>query len=470
MRSEVRSAGVVVEAATGLIGFGSPLVSVLWGLSVLVVVWWVGRQLFRRRLVTLLSNAIIFGFFLPILLQYPFAFSPINGLTIGADNYLKYRSEVDSAFLITAAGWLALLVGYFTYGRRVSHFPPMTLVGSGLRVWSQSVFLQLSSVFILVLFAALFSLGMLGAGGARNIAQGLPALRPIYNIAHVFLPLTITIGLFVGIQRHRRFILALAVLNVGLALLTGARAVAFGGLLLVAIVFLMHASLLQRLSVARALTLVPLALGFLILALYLGDIREGQYNLFQTVATLGVKLFYGNNFSDLRDFAWVKSSWNGEYFLGRTQMAGLLAFIPSALSPFRAEWNWGVVTTTLVGLDPLVTPGLRAGPFGEMFFNFGLPGVLLAGFLNGYLLRLVHNACLAAARTLSPYEARLRVLAGLVTLNLIGGLLNTAGFFTVYLIVAVLGGLQILDYLIRGTRTNVATALAPRYVSDTSPS
>ncbi|HJR16395.1 MAG TPA: hypothetical protein VJ808_06035 [Gemmatimonadales bacterium] len=453
-----------------LIGFGSPLVTVLWGLSVLVVVWWVGRQLFRRQLVTLLSNAIIFGLFLPILLQYPFAFSPINGLTIGADNYLKYRSEVDSAFLITLSGWIALVAGYFTCGRRTPHFIPMTLVWSGLRVWTQSVFLQLSSAFILVLFALLFSLGMLGPEGARNIAQTLPALRPIYNIAHVLLPLTIAIGLFVGVQRRRRFILVLAVLNVGLATLTGARAVAFGGLLLVAIVFLIHASLLQRLSIARAVMLVPIALGILILALYLGDLREGQYNLFRTVATLGIKLFYGNNFSDLRDFAWVKSSWNGEYFLGRTQLAGLLAFIPSAVSSFRAEWNWGVVTATLVGLDPLVSPGLRAGVFGEMYFNFGLPGVLLAGFLNGYLVRLVHNICLAAARTLPAYEARFEVLAGLVTLNLIGGLLNTAGFFSVYITVAVLGGLQVLDYLVRGVRTGAATALTRSSVGDASTS
>jgi hypothetical protein len=451
-----------VEHPVGaLIGFGSPLVTVLWGISVLLVLWWVGRQLLRRQLVTLLSNGIIFGFFIPIILQYPFTFSPINGLTIGADNYLKYQSEVDSAFLITTAGWLALLAGYFVRGRRVSHFLPMTLVWSGLRVWSQSVFLQLSSVFMLVLFGLLFSLGLLGAAGARNIAQTIPALRPIYNIAHVLLPLTIAMGLFVGTQRHRRFNLALAVLNSSLAILTGARAVAFGGLLLVAIVFLIHSSLLQRLTIARGLMLIPMALGLLVFAVYLADVREGQYNLLRTVATLGVKLFYGNNFSDLRDFAWVKSSWNGEYFLGRTQLAGLLAFVPSALSPFRAEWNWGVVTTTLVGLNPLVTPGLRAGIFGEMYFNFGIPGVLLAGFLNGYLLRLVHNTCLMAARNLPAYDARMWVFAGLVTLNLIGALLNTAGFFSVYVTISVLGGLQVLDYLVRATRQDKKEVLAP---------
>lgn len=457
---------------SALIGFGSPLVTSLWVLTFVAVIVWIGRQLLQRRLVTFLSNGIIFGFLVPILLQYPFTFSPINGLTIGAENYAHYRAEVDSAFLITTAGWVALLAGYASIGRRgpESEFLPLTLVWSGLRVWSQSVFLQLSSVFILVLFALLSSLGMLGPEGARNIAQTLPALRPIYNITHVLLPLTIAIGLFVGVQRHRRFILALAVLNVALAILTGARAVALGGLLLVAMVLLIHASLLRRLSVARALLLVPLAFAFLVVAVYLGDIREGQYNLFRTIANLGIKLFYGNNFSDLRDFAWVKSYWNGEYFLGRTQMAGFLAFIPSAVSSFRAEWNWGVVTTTLVGLDPTITPGLRTGAFGEMYLNFGLVGVLLAGFLNGYFVRRVHNVCLTAARTIPPYEARLMILAGMVTIGLAGALMNTAGFFSFYITVAVLGGLQILEYMLRAIRSSGAGVLAASPLSDASSS
>jgi hypothetical protein len=67
---------------------------------------------------------------------------------------------------------------------------------------------------------------------------------------------------------------------------------------------------------------------------------------------------------------------------------------------------------------------------------------------------------------LPPYEARLRILAGLVTLNLIGGLLNTAGFFSVYITVAVLGGLQILDYLVRGIRAAAIPAVSRASVND----
>ena len=435
-----------------LIGFGHPLVTLIWGLLLVGIVSWMGWQFLRGRLVTFLSTQIFFLFFLPIVLQYPFTFSPLNGLTIGPENYENYQSFIDPAFLISIAGMIALLVGYAACGRRSGRLLPLTVVTSGMRIWSQRVFLQISSGFILLLFVLLASVGLLGAAGARNIAQSQPALRPIYNIAHVLLPLTIALCFFVGLQARRRTILLLGILNTALAALTGARTVALGGLLLYVMALLIHTSLLNRLSVAKVLKLIPIAGGLLLMAVYLGDVREGQYNLLRTIATLGLKLFYGNNFSDLRDFAWVKSYWNGEFYLGWTQAAGLLAFIPSALSRFRSEWNWGVITSTLVGQDPLVNPGVRTGLFGETFFNFGVPGVIVAGFLYGYFVRRVHNVCLSTTYSSSPYEARLKILAGLLTINLAGSLLNTAGFYSFYITVAVLGGLQVLEFMVRSLR------------------
>jgi oligosaccharide repeat unit polymerase len=452
-----------------LIGFGSPLVTAIWALSMVAFCWWLTRQLIKRRLVTILSTLLVFGFFLPILLQYPFAFSPINTLAVGGENYLRYQSHVDAAFLISVVGMAVFIAGYARCGRKSSEFIPMTLVASGIRAWTQSAFLQLSSVFILLLFGLLFGLGLLGAEGARNIAQSTPALRPFYNIAHVMLPLTVALTLFVGVHRRRRAILVLAVVNLALAVLTGARAVAFAGLMTFALTYLVHASALQQLRIRTALKLIPLGAVVLVVLVYLGDVREGQYNLFRTVATIGVKLFYGNNFSDLRDFAWVRSYWDGEYYLGKTQLAGLLAFIPSAISSYRAEWNWGVVTTTMTGLDPVVNPGLRTGTFGEMYFNFGLAGVLVAAFLYGYAVRRVHNVITVAAETLPAYEARVTLIGGLVTVNLLGSLLNTAGFFGVYITLAVLGGLQLLDYMVRAVRTGGAALASPSASNASAP-
>jgi hypothetical protein len=435
-----------------LFGFGHPLVTLLWALVLATVVCWLVLQILQRRPVTFLSSLLFFSFLLPVVLQYPFTFSPLNGLTIGPDGYANYTSQVDSAFLITLAGMAALLVGYAAARRRDTRLLTLGLVTAGLRVWSQSAFLQVTSVFLLLLFALLASVGLIGAEGARNLAQRQPALRPLYNIAHVLLPITIALCLLVGLRTRRRTILFLGIANTGLAALTGARAVALGGLLLCIMAVLIHRSLLRRLRVSQTLKLIPLAGAMLLLAVYLGDVREGQYNLLRTGAALGFKLFYGNNFSDLRDFAWVKSYWDGEYFLGWTQAAGVLAFIPTALSPFRAEWNWGAVTTTLVGQDPLINPGLRLGFFGEMFLNFGVPGVLLAGFLYGYFVRRVHNICLLETRTSPGYPAQFKILAGLITINMAASLLNTAGFYNLYVTIALLLGFQVLDYMVRVIR------------------
>jgi hypothetical protein len=453
-----------------LIGFGSPLVTGAWAVTLLLVLVWLTRQLLHQRLVTYLSSTVFFAFLLPIIVQYPFAFSPLNSLTIGAANYANYQSHVDAAFLITMAGLGMLVAGYALTGARGSEFRPMTMVESGLRVWTQSVFLQLSSIFILILFGLLLAFGLIGAAGARNIAQTVPALRPLYNIAHILLPLTIALDLYVGIQRRRRAMLGLALVNLALATLTGARTVAIGGLLLYVMAALVHASLLRRLRVTTVLKMLPLGAAVLIAAVYLGDVREGQFNIFRTIATLGIKLFYGNNFSDLRDFAWVRSYWDGTYYLGKTQLAGLLGFIPSFISPFRAEWNWGVVTTTIAGLDPLENPGLRAGMFGEMYFNFGVPGVLVAGFLYGHTIRRVQNASLAAVRSLPVEPARLTIFAGMVTLSLIGSLLNTAGFFGFYITLAVLMALPLLDSMVRAGAGSMARGLASARVGHASPS
>ncbi len=443
-----------------LFGLGSPVVASIWALTMVIYIWWLGYHVVRRRAVTLLTSLVFFGFFLPVLLQYPFTFSPINGLTIGPQNYANYRPHIDAAFLISMAGMVALVVGYIACGSKSSRFLPLAFVSAGLRTWTQSVFLYLSSVFILLLFALLFGLGLLGAGGARNIAQSSPALRPFYNVAHILLPLIIGLDLLVGLQRGRRVILFLAIANIGFGALTGARAVALGGLLLFALALLAHASLLDGLKLTKALKMVPVAMAVLIAAVYLADVREGQYNIALTIATLGGKLFYGNNFSDLRDFAWVLSYWNGEYLVGNTHVAGLMAFIPSAISSFRGEWNWGVVTTSIVGLDSRVHPGLRTGTFGETYFNFGAIGVVLAGLVYGYMVRRLHNASLAAARTLPRYEALLEIFAAFVTLNLIGSFLNTAGFFGFYLTVGVLAGLQLLDYMLRTDRAGPARVLS----------
>jgi hypothetical protein len=122
---------------------------------------------------------------------------------------------------------------------------------------------------------------------------------------------------------------------------------------------------------------------------YLGSVRAGEYSLIQFFGSLTFLLLYGNNFSDLRDFAWVYSAWDHALWAGRTYLAAIASFVPRVASEFRDTWGLGVAVDITVGLDPEVHPGLRPGSFGEAYFNFGLLGVVVVGLLLGILMRRV---------------------------------------------------------------------------------
>lgn len=420
-----------------LFGFGSSWAVAAWALSTTAVLLWYATELARHRPLTVPSFIVLWAFFLPILMQYPFTFSPVNALAVGADGFQSYPRFTDEVLIVSLLGMVAFVAG-FTWTRGRGSFYPAELVTRSLRILNQSSWLVVSSLTISGLFVLLFVAGLVGPGGARQAAQASPVLRPIYNAVHTLLPITIALNLLAGIQERRLGMLMLGLLNLGLGVLTGARSVVFGGVLFYLLAVITYRSLTRGMSPWRALRLVPLAAALLVLAVYIGDVREGQFNLLVTIATLGAKLLYGNNFSDLRDFAWVRSYWDGNFFYGKTQLAGLLSFVPSFLLDFRANWNWGVITTTMVGLNSEVTPGLRTGPFGEAFFNFGLIGVLAAGLLYGAVCRGVHQYTLNVSRARSPREARLAILAAFISLSLVGSFLNTAGFYGFYLTIVLL--------------------------------
>ena len=72
---------------------------------------------------------------------------------------------------------------------------------------------------------------------------------------------------------------------------------------------------------------------------YLGSARAGEYSLGSFLASFAVLFLFGNNFSDLRDFAWVYSAWDHVFWVGKTYLAALLAFVPRFASEFRDTWG-----------------------------------------------------------------------------------------------------------------------------------
>ncbi|GIO12254.1 hypothetical protein J19TS2_18090 [Cohnella xylanilytica] len=172
---------------------------------------------------------------------------------------------------------------------------------------------------------------------------------------------------------------------------------------------------------------------FVFLAIYIGDIRDHQFNPLVSLSQLTIKILYGNNFSDLRDFAWVLSGWDKEFLYGKTELAGIMSFIPSSVSSLRDEWGLGEVTTRIIGYSSDTHPGLRPGIFGEAFLNFGYVGVVSFGFIYGFAIYKLHRFAQDSLSENDRKDSLKNVLAAQVLCNMLINVMITAGFFSFYI-------------------------------------
>jgi len=116
---------------------------------------------------------------------------------------------------------------------------------------------------------------------------------------------------------------------------------------------------------------------------------QGSLDVELDTSEVLMRLFYGNELSDLRDFAWVLSGIGDDLLYGKTYLVGILSFIPSSILEYRNTWGYGAVTAAAGNLDHTTHPGLRMTIFGEAYINFGIFGVVLLGLFSGYVLRKV---------------------------------------------------------------------------------
>lgn len=442
-------------------GLGSSWAVVSWLVAFGIAAGFLVRQAAQGRPVSTTTYAVLFWFILPILLQYPFTFSPLNIVfSTGPKVYDAYVPYVDRALLASLAGMAAFVVARVSVSGRARAFAPVRLVRYGIAGWTSSALIWLSLGVVTMLLApfALMSFAGLadGAAGARAVALRVPAIRPLYHIVATVLPILLSMVLLLAHERRRRSLWVVALLLFGLATLTGSRAAAFTGVLTAVLATLAHRSLHRDVPRRTLVRYALLAVPAMLLILYLGEIRHGRFNPLTTVANFASLLLYGNNFSDLRDFAWVLAYWNEELFLGRTQLAGVLGLIPTVLSSFRAEWGFGRVTTNMTGITfgevDASHPGLRPGMFGESYLNFGFVGVIAAGLLLGWICaRLDAHAALARDEepAVGRLETRLTLLATFTTLFLLANFFITAGFYAVYVTIGVLAGVRLLRAVLR---------------------
>jgi len=207
-----------------------------------------------------------------------------------------------------------------------------------------------------------------------------------------------------------------------------------------------------RVSLFRLMSMISV---IIVVGLYLGNVRAGQYSLGEFFGVLASLLLYGDTFSDLRDFAWVYARWDHVFWAGKTYLAAILAFVPRVASEFRDRWGLGVATATTVGFDPQVHPGLRPGAFGEGFFNFGWIGVILVGLMLGVIFRRVDMD--VKLHLALPRPSMMKAFASTMLIGVAGSLAITAGFSGLY----ILGGIYLFSWLC----LRVMQLIQPRRIS-----
>jgi len=359
---------------------------------VLQFVWSYYRTCYRKGYKLDLWHIWLVQTMFTIHVMLPFNRSRLNVFALGPALMVKMLPMLNKAYLISAFGYAFILIGGQLWRLEL---------GSGLRRTSSDVMSQLvrwpllmarTPRFILITggTALCIMMGIIGyyftfAGFAVNLRGFLlvyPALRPIGNFAAFLAIQSGSLALARYVEYRERTMLWLFMALCLTSVFYGSR----GMILAMGIAVLTIWLVRQRMQLKfwKALLVIY---GGLLFSFTLNAARAQQFTVSRVLFSMGSDMFYGNSYSDTRDFAVVLGFWDGHYFYGLTYLAGLMAFVPRFLSSFRDKWSYGVVTATLVGFKPTEHPGLRIGLFGEAYLNFGLLGVILVGLSVGYMLR-----------------------------------------------------------------------------------
>ena len=109
-------------------------------------------------------------------------------------------------------------------------------------------------------------------------------------------------------------------------------------------------------------------------------IRSDDSLLISTLISFSNSFFVGP-----RELTRALTIFDGISLYGLSYLAGFLAFIPTALFPFKSDYIFMRYLMTLEGSDPNLSGGMRAGFIAEAYYNFGFMGVCIISFLFGFI-------------------------------------------------------------------------------------
>ena len=338
---------------------------------------------------------IFYNYIFLIFFMYPFSASYLNDIAMGG-RMSTIREKVDDAFYITLVGYMSINVANFLINiKYISHLRnklvKMNKWGSNLlfEVISSKRYIHLCIGFLLIfsIMGLMYSFYRFGFSfKIRNEYLSIPEIRPIFNFWTSFYNVLIPILIITYIQKKSKKILLIIILLSIFATFTGNRSTVFFTALNGALFYLIY---LKRRLKLRKLALWGFALVNLIFLL--GFLRDGGDFELEDVGFFTYSFLYGNNFSDLRDFAYILSYWDENLLYGKSYIAGFISFVPRYISEFRNTYAISAYTNNFLGYEDGTHGGIRGGPFFESYLNFGIAGVIMLGLMWGSVLSVVNK-------------------------------------------------------------------------------
>lgn len=333
---------------------------------------------------------IFLHFILPIHIMYPFAGSDFNIFSTGG-SLILIQDFVPKAYILSTIGYLFTYIGFYFYDYGFLGVNLRGKVNSISWIGEKLIITTLKDKFIMILFSmiiilasiiciiyAIYNFGLsFNLRGAFYSEDSL--LKSFFNLWTALFTNISGLILIRYLYKKELIFLLVYIFISFFALFSGARST-----LLFPFINSIIFYLIARKNKLKIKNVFFLGFVFLFLVFFLDRLRMKD-----TTNSLSVlySILYGNSFSDLRDFAWILAYWDENILLGKSYLSAFISFVPRSISDFRSAYAFGVYTDLMIGFDPLLHPGLRPGRFGEVYLNFGVYGIIILGFIGGYIYR-----------------------------------------------------------------------------------
>ncbi|GAB3983824.1 hypothetical protein GCM10028806_57750 [Spirosoma terrae] len=393
-------------------------------------------------------------FFIPVLVMYPFSSSILNIWTVwGLSNLYTIESKVNEAYIITLLGFSGVYIGKFAYDIKrpikafeiIIAFFANTLGRFFLKIaQSQRISRYFACIYIFVLFS--FVVFIATAGLITNPREFF-MLNTKYAPIYTFILSTFDVVFYIlstrVLQYGKRNDLFLFSTLILFGFFLGVRAPLILNSLSFGVLYVIYKKN-GYLPISKVLLTIFFTLIIVMGLSFIRNSNKGYDLNFEIAAQAFLpEIFYGNTFSDIRDFSWVLGYWNGDLYWGLSYFAAIVSFIPSSLYPIRDLYGIGKITVNTAGLDASTHPGLRMGMFGEMYINFGLIGVIAFGIMWGYIQRRLD----VLTKRFSSNGNVIRAGSVLIYSSFISYFTVSAGFWGFYITIFLLVILYLISHI-----------------------